>query len=300
MSEVLYLSGYHLHSSMNFATDSSNSTNRSSSSLILTARFGRESSKLIHLIEKNLYIVVGLIVFMVVLSIVNAFGFHFLFAYSEDVDLIVDISLAVILVVVVVPLIILLLKSRKTLDRWDDMFETNTLSISMGIAMASRTKEEAFRAIMQSVEQINQPLNDYVTTRKSNFKEFMDVPIDKNIIYDILIDSDRVLNGNNEGSLRGVLKVYGAIIVKIFDGGVDKVSVELYVNSLLQYISMTKNKIGLAVIIGEEISAEAQEYASQFLHKHTRSRKMNNLILIEKPSLPPPSSPGSQEIVIPK
>ncbi len=101
---------------------------------------------------------------------------------------------------VVVPLIILLLKSRKTLDRWDDMFETNTLSISIGIAMANRTKEEAFRAIMQSVEQINQPLNDYVTAHKSNFKEFMDVSVDKNITFDILIDSDHVLNGNNKDS----------------------------------------------------------------------------------------------------
>jgi hypothetical protein len=97
-----------------------------------------------------------------------------------------------------------------------------------------------------------------------------------------------------------MLKVYGAIIVKIFDGRVDKVTVESYVNSLSQYISRTKIKVGLAVIIGEEISAEAQEYASQFLHKYKRSGKMNNLIFIEKPSLPPHSSPGSQEIIIPK
>jgi uncharacterized membrane protein len=278
-----------------------NSNNRSSSSLILTARYGHESSKLIHLIEKNLYIVIGLIVFMAVLSIVNALGFHYLFAYSENVDFIVDISLAVILVAVVIPLIILLLKSRKTLDRWDDMFETNTLSISIGIAMANRTKEEAFRAVMQSVEQINQPLSDYLTTNKSNFREFMDVSVDKNITFDILIDSDHVLNGNNKdnsNSLRNVLKVYGAIIVKIFDGKTNKVSVESYVNSLLQYTSRTKNQIGLSIIIGDEISSEIQEYASQLLHKHKRSGKINNLILIEKPSSHSPSSIGSDEIVI--
>jgi amino acid transporter len=143
---------------MNHARDninSNNNTNNSSSSLILTARYGHESSKLIHLIEKNLYIVIGLIIFTAAISIVNALGFHYVFEYSEDIDFIVDISLAVILLAVVIPLIILLLKSKKTLDRWDDMFETNTLSISIGVAMAKRTKEEAFRAIMQSVEQIN-------------------------------------------------------------------------------------------------------------------------------------------------
>jgi hypothetical protein len=92
------------------------------------------------------------------------------------------------------------------------MFETNTLSISIGIAMANRTKEEAFKAIMQSVEQINQPLNDYVTASKSNFKEFMDISVDKNIRFDILIDSDHVLSGNNKDNgngLRSVLKAYG-------------------------------------------------------------------------------------------
>jgi hypothetical protein len=49
--------------------DSNNTNNSSSSSsLVLTARYGHESSKLIHLIEKNLYIVIGLIVFTAALS----------------------------------------------------------------------------------------------------------------------------------------------------------------------------------------------------------------------------------------
>jgi hypothetical protein len=263
-----------------------NNTNNSSSSLVLTARYGHESSKLIHLIEKNLYVVIGLIVFTAALSIVNVIGFHYFFQYSEDIDFIVDISLAVILVAVAIPLIILLLKSRKTLDRWDDMFETNTLSISMGIAMANRTKEEVCKAIMQSVEQVNQPLNDYVTANKTNFKEFMDVSVDKNITFDILIDSDRVLRDkdNSSNSLMNILKTYGAIVVKIFDGKVDNASVETNVNSVLQYISRTKSHVGLSIIIGEEISSETQEYARQSLHKYKRSRKINNLILVEKSS----------------
>ena len=280
----------------NDGNNTNNSPSPSSSSLVLTARYGHESSKLIHLIEKNLYIVIGLIVFTAALSIVNAFGFYYFFQYSEDIDFIVDISLAVILVAVAIPLIILLLKSRKTLDRWDDMFETNTLSISIGIAMANGTKEEACNAIIQSVEQVNQPLNDYVTASKSNFKEFMDVYVDKNTTFDILIDSDRVLEdkeNNSSNSLRNILKTYGAIVVKIFDGKVDNASVETYVNSLLQYISRTKNHVGLSIIVGKEISSETQGYARQLLKKYKRSRKIDNLILIEKSSSP--SSPPSIE-----
>jgi hypothetical protein len=253
------------------------------------------------LIEKNLYIVIGLIVFTAALSIVNAFGFHYFFQYSEDIDFIVDVSLAVILIAVAIPLIILLLKSRTTLDGWDDMFEINTLSISIGIAMASRTKEEACRAIMQSVEQVNQPLNDYVTANKSNFKEFMDVSVDKNITFDILIDSDRILQDKDNSSsdrLRNILKTYGAIVVKIFDGKVDNMSVETYVNLLSQYISRTKNHVGLSIIIGEEISSKTQEYARQLLKKCKRSRKIDNLILVEKSSTPSPHSIESHEAVI--
>jgi hypothetical protein len=278
------------------------SIDNNKSSLILTARYGHESSKLIHLIEKNLYIVIGLIVFMVVLSIVNAVGFNYLLQYSEDIDFIVDVSLAVILIAMVIPLITLLLKSRNSLDRWDAMFETNTLSISIGISMSNRTKEEAFAAIMQSVEQINQPMNDYVTANKSDLKEFMNVSVEKNILFDILIDSNRVLDGNknkdSSNKLRDILRAYGAIVVKIIDGKTDKVSVESYVNSLLQYTSRTKSQVGLAIIIGEEISSEAQEYANQMLLKHKRNRKIDNLILIEKPSSSPSSSTGAQEVII--
>lgn len=45
-----------------------------STSTILTARFGHESVKLIHLVEKNLYIVIGLIAAIAILSITNILG----------------------------------------------------------------------------------------------------------------------------------------------------------------------------------------------------------------------------------
>src|SRR5262245_57739439 len=267
--------------------DNTNDTNFSPSSLILTARYGHESSRLIHLIEKNLYIVIGLIVFTAVLSIVNALGFHYIFEYSEDIDFLVDIALAVILIAVVIPLFILLLRSRRTLDGWDDMFVSNTLSISIGVAMAYRAKEEAFRAIMESVEQINQPLNDYVVANKSKFKEFMDITVDKNTTFDILIDSDHVLNGINKNisdGLRNVLKAYGAIVVRILDSKIERISLESYVSSLSQYVSKTRNQVGLAVIIGEEISVDTQKYSGKLQHKHRKSGKINNIILVEKPS----------------
>ena len=132
-----------------------------SSSTILTARFGHESVKVIHLVKKNLYIVIGLIVSIALLSVMNIFGVFEYFS-TGNVDRAVDAILLVILIVVLVPLVLLLLKSRNVFDRWADMFERNTIATSMKIAMNKRSREEAIFAVAQSVKQIGEPLQDYI------------------------------------------------------------------------------------------------------------------------------------------
>lgn len=108
--------------------------------------------------------------------------------------------------------------------------------------------------------------------------------------YDILIDSSHVLNGDNKvngNSLRKVLEDYGAVIIKIVNGSVDRSQVESFVDSLAKYTSVSKNQIGLATIIGEEISAEAKESVSKFISEKKRKQKpANQLLLIDKPSYP--------------
>ena len=256
-----------------------------STSTILTARFGHESVKLIHLVEKNLYIVIGLIAAIAVLSVMNIFGVLEYFS-AENVDRTVDIFLLVILISVLVPLVLLLLKSKNVLDRWSDMFERNTIATAMSIAMTGRSKEEAIRALVQAVEQIGEPLQGYIMSKKSDLKEFLDVFIDKNLVFDVLMDTNNVSsNGNN---FKEILKDYGAVIVKIIDSKVYSKSVESFINSLEKYVSLTKNQVGLGLIIGEEITSEAKEYASKFSRR--KGTKINHLLLIEKPSLPLSSS----------
>ena len=82
-----------------------------SPSTILTSRYGHESRRLIHVIEKNLVIIMAIIVATVILSVLNIFGVLESFG-EHDIDYIVDVTLAVILVAVLAPLIILILKSR--------------------------------------------------------------------------------------------------------------------------------------------------------------------------------------------
>ncbi|MFZ0897027.1 MAG: hypothetical protein WAZ77_21205 [Candidatus Nitrosopolaris sp.] len=261
----------------------------SSFSTILTTRFGHESAKLIHSVEKNLYIVIGLIASIAVLSILNIMGaLHYLSSNSEGVDKTVDILLLLILIVVLVPLFLLLLKSRNVLDRWTDMFERNTIATTMSIAMTDKSQEAIVLALMQSVEQISEPLQEYINSKRNNLAEFLNVSLDNNdtnLRFDILMDANHVLDdGGGSSSInnnfRQVLKEYGAVIIKILDGVIDRHHVESFADSLSKYGSITKNKVGLGLIISEELTDEAREYASK-ISSH-RKRGINHLILITK------------------
>ena len=196
-----------------------------------------------------------------------------------------------ILIAVLIPLVLLLLRSKNVLENWTEMFERNTIATAMKIAMIRRGKEEVIHALTQSVDEISEPLEKYITS--SDLTEFLDVSIGESktsTTYDILIDSSHVLNGDNKGngnSLRKVLEDYGAVIIKIVNGSVDRNHVESFVDSLTKYTSVSKNQIGLATIIGEEISAEAKESVSKFISEKRRKRiPANQLLLIDKPSYP--------------
>ena len=268
--------------------DSRSSDYDLSSSTILTTRFGQESARLIHSVGKNLYVVIGLIASIAVLSIMNIFGVLGYFS-SNRLDRVVDVTLLLVLIGVLVPLVLLLLRSRKVLDRWTEMFERNTIATAMRISMTSRGKKEAILALAQSVDEISEPLEEYIMSKKSNLTEFLDVSIGigkTSTTYDILIDSSHVLNGddkNKGNSLKILLEDYGAVIIKIVDGYVDRRHVELFVDSLAKYASVSKNQVGLGIIVGEDISPEAKESVSKLISERRRL-PINHLLLIDKPS----------------
>lgn len=257
-----------------------------SPSIILTSRYGHESRRLIHLIEKNLLIIMAIIVATVILSILNILGVLESFGIHE-VDYIVDIILAVILVAVLVPLIILILKSRRTLDRWSEMFERNTIATTMSIAMNNRSKEEALLALSQSVRQISEPLQEYMNSKGKDWAQFLNVSVDGSLVFDVLLDANRVKDNNSNdninNNLRRVLKEYGSIIIKIIDGNVDRQAVELFTDSLSRYNAITNNQIGLGLIIGENVTEDVRQYAIEYRGWKKRG-EIDLLVLMAKPS----------------
>lgn len=274
----------------------------SSFSTLLTTRFGHQAAKLIHSVEKNLYIVIGLIASIAVLSILNIMGaLDYFSSNSGGVDKTVDILLLLVLIVVLVPLFLLLLKSRNVLDRWTDMFERNTIATAMSIAMTDKSKEAIVLALMQSIEQISEPMQEYINSKRNNLAEFLNVSLDykdTNLRFDILMDANYVLDDGGSSSsinnnFRQVLKEYGAVIIKILDAVIDRNHVESFADSLSKYSSITKNRVGLGLLIGEELTDEAREYARKIpLH---RKRGINHLILIAKTSSNQPSSKDQEQ-----
>ncbi len=91
--------------------------------------------------------------------------------------------------------------------------------------------------------------------------EFLNAAIKDNITFDVLVDANHVLDDGTaiSNNLRKILGDYGATIIKIIDGVINKNSVESFVDSLSQYVSLTKNQVGLGLIIGEEIATDAKE-----------------------------------------
>src|SRR5206468_12542246 len=82
-----------------------------------------------------------------------------------------------ILIAVLIPLVLLLSRSRNVLENWTEMFERNTIATAMKIAMIRRGKEEVIHALTQSVDEISEPLEEYITSKKSDLTEFLDVSI---------------------------------------------------------------------------------------------------------------------------
>jgi hypothetical protein len=253
----------------------------SSSSNILAARYGSESLNVIRSVEKNLLLVISILIPLVAFAILDTLE---VFKQIKIHDIIIAI-LSIILTILSVSLYWYSRKSKYILHRWAKMFEENTIGSLMNIYLKDKTKEEVIKSLSESIEQLY-PLQEYIVRRPSKVAKFMDVKVNEDLIFDILIDKKRILNENNKNDIGTInlykeIERYGSVIVNIVDHTIDKPAVELFFNSLLKYISLSKNKIGLALIIGETANPDGLDLANKLNIKN--SKMIRHLIVIEKP-----------------
>ena len=186
-------------------------------------------------------------------------------------------------------------KFKKMLDSWSDIFERNSIRAGMNICMSKKSKEEAVIAISETIEEIGEPLRNYILARGKNFKEFLNVPVTINhsndkIVFDVLIDSDHVIKESNKHddknysnishNLINALKEYGTIIIKIIDGSITEDLVLSFSKQIYSYISLTKNKNILEIIIGENATENANKLAIKL-----EKKGIVYFVVIEKPTI---------------
>lgn len=258
-------------------------------SAIHTTKYGYEAIKLIHSIGKNLYIIISMLAVITILSIANTIGFHYIFAYDESIDFIVDISLSIILIIILFPVVRLFIRSKTVLEKWMYMFERTSLSTSLNLALTDRDKKSALMAVVPSIEAVGELLHQYIIENKSNLDKFLDVSFGNHLSFDVLIDSNRVIGLDSstikkvDKSLKTALEEYGTIIIEILDKIIDVDSIEVFIEKISKYKKITNNDVYLGVIIGESISPEAKTFVENYLNK--KEKLVQLLILIEKPQV---------------
>lgn len=84
--------------------------------------------------------------------------------------------------------------------------------------------------------------------------EFYDVSVD-DITFDIIIDKSTIKPIHSD-SLKNTIQDYGSILIKITEGTIDKNLTQSVIASLQKYRKQQGNKIGLAMIIGENVTQE--------------------------------------------
>ena len=95
---------------------------------------------------------------------------------------------------VVVYLLYSLINSRKKLHHWADIFERNSIKAGITISMSTTSKEHALRALSETIEGIGEPLREYLSSSPDRYKNLIDIQVDKDTVFDILIDKDHLTN----------------------------------------------------------------------------------------------------------
>jgi hypothetical protein len=243
---------------------------RNSLSPTLITRYAHKSSRLIYSIEKNIFVVIGVVSTLAVVAVIDALEIIGITDFiGEGLDDTIVAILSLISLAALLPILKISLQSKKTLEDWADMFESNSIKNSISMSLVSTDKNDVLQAIAESVEELREPLLQYM--RREEPREFIDREVGGRI-YDILVDFTTV-SGEKGTELRRLVEEYGAIIVKIVEGDVARKDVASFSDSVSAYrkYRQTRDGVGLAMIVGRGVSPDAY------------SKTFKGILIVEKP-----------------
>ena len=234
--------------------------------------YASDASKLINKASRNFTITSILLVSIFAFGILDILNEIHLIPMSDTaVDLII-VSACAILIAVTFYFHYQNVKSKKIFDKWSDIFRRNSISTAMRLTLTRRTKEDALRAIGETLEEVGEGL-----TREAmrDPTRFIDVKMPNGIQFDVLVDKERTL----DPLLSKAIHEYGAIIIKITDDEINLDEIMNFSKMISQYVSQTGNKVGLSLFISPEVDNNILDLVSK-----SSSKFIRNMILIEKAS----------------
>lgn len=228
-----------------------------SSSTILSTKYGKQAIRLIGSATRSMTYVIYVTAALVIFSLLDLFGvlYHFQLYSEIQHDYIISV-IALVLLGVLFPLIWKVLKARRALDSWQDVFERGSLQMGIAMSMAHRDKGEGIKAVAETVAEM-EPLRQHIANVGTS--RFTDVSI-AGVAFDALVDESLV----ETDDLKRLLREHGAIALVLKDVA-DMSSIRDFRRRIKTYSSNTGRRIGIAAIVASEITDEARKGAGEIL-----------------------------------
>ncbi len=249
----------------------------------LITTYSEKAISFINSIERFLFI---LLPFLIIFAIIILFSTVALKNYvqilSDDVfDLLASIF-AFIAVGIIIYLLKIIVDTRKKMDNWAYIFEKNTISTSINISLSKLDSIGLLNAVVESVREIGEPIQKYISNDTKSIERFTNQNFLEDIFFDILIDDTKIAKDKDEHNyFKNKINEYGSIIGKIQTSGViDSNAVNLFIQSILKYAKVTNKFVGLALLVGNDVTDEAMNIVINYSNKH-----IGYLIVIDKPTV---------------
>jgi hypothetical protein len=247
----------------------------------LITSYAERALDFIYSIERFLYVLLPLlIVFAIVILFDIAAIKNYIQFFSDDVYDYLAVIFAFIIIGIISCLLKIIIDTRKKLDNWAYIFKKNSIRSSISISLSKLENTELLNAIIESVQEIGDPLQKYISNNDKRIERFVNHNY-ADMHFDMVIDDTRIDNNEDDNNyFKNKINEYGSIIVKVENSStiIDSNYLQLFIQSILKYVKITNKFVGLALLVGNEVTNEAMELITNYSNK-----SIGYLIIIEKP-----------------
>lgn len=252
----------------------------------LITTYSQKAVSAIRSIERILYLLLSVLVAFALLVLIDtaAIKGYIQFLSDDEYDVVLSL-IALIAIGIMIFLLRIILRTRRKLDNWAYVFEKNSIGSLISIGLSNLDKRALLFSIVENIGTISEPIKEYIFANNDNIFSFLDQKISDKTYFDILIDSEKIRSSGNDREIEMIiskLNEYGSIIGKIIShpSTIQINEIKSFIQTVLEY-SKSKNRfVGLALLVGNEVSNEAMEYAKNYSNK-----SIGYLIIIEKPGI---------------